>query len=68
MLKYTPDIGLLKALIAMNDGKTNVIHTPPDQQVVAWVHRQGYNVTLVEGTAEIRPGEVMNVPLHPLTF
>ncbi|GAA1869391.1 hypothetical protein [Asanoa iriomotensis] len=68
MLKYTPDIGLLKALIAMNDGKTSVIVTPPDQQVVAWVHNQGYRVTLVAGTAEIRPGDVMDVPLHPLTF
>ncbi|SNT66233.1 hypothetical protein SAMN05421812_13514 [Asanoa hainanensis] len=68
MLKYTPDVGLLKALIAMNDGKTGVILTPPDQQVVAWVHQQGYRVTLVEGTAEIRPGDVMNIPLQPLTF
>lgn len=68
MLNFTPEIGLLKALIAMNDGRTSVVYTPPDQQVVAWANRQGYRVTLVSGTAEIRPGDTMDIPLHPLTF
>ncbi|WP_203715880.1 hypothetical protein [Asanoa siamensis] len=57
MLNWTPDIGLLKALIAMNDGRTDVVLTPPDQKVVAWADQQGYKVALVAGVCEIRPGE-----------
>lgn len=68
MLTWTPDLGLLKALIAMNDGKTDIVVTPPDQKVMDWARVQGYRVTLASGAAQIRPGDEMNAPLSPLTF
>ncbi|MEV0713871.1 hypothetical protein [Asanoa sp. NPDC050611] len=68
MLTWTPDLGLLKALIAMNDGKTDIVLTPPDQQVLDWARVQGYRVTVAAGTAEIRPGDDPNGPPPPLTF
>ncbi|GIF50398.1 hypothetical protein DFJ67_5729 [Asanoa ferruginea] len=33
MLTWTPDIGLLKALIAMNDGKTDIVLTPATAEI-----------------------------------
>jgi hypothetical protein len=68
MLTWTPDLGLLKALIAMNDGKTDLVITPPDQQVLEWARVQGYRVTVAAGTAEIRPGAESDAPPPPLTF
>ncbi|MEV4623115.1 hypothetical protein AB0J74_30950 [Asanoa sp. NPDC049573] len=68
MLNWVPDIGLLKALIAMNDGRTDIVLTPPDQQVMEWARGQGYLVTVASGTAEIRPGGTMDDPPPPLRF
>lgn len=57
MATWTPDLGLLKALMSLNAGETPVVLTEPDRDVMAWAEASGYRVTVVAGVLEIWPGD-----------
>jgi acyl-CoA synthetase (AMP-forming)/AMP-acid ligase II len=57
MQAWTPDLGLMKALMALNAGETPVVLTEPDRDLTAWAEERGYRVTIVAGVCEIWPGD-----------
>ncbi len=59
MAPWMPDIGLLRALTDLCHDRTPVVLTPPDRRVVEWATRQGFRVTVVAGTCEIRRNVVV---------